>query len=543
MVMGVSTHGALHRVDPGVRVPDPASPLGRSLGRSARGHRCAALLLIFAWLAATAWLRPLALPDEGRYASVAWEMLRSGQWLVPTLNGLPYFHKPPLFYWITAAGLWAGGMNEWSARLAPILGATAAAFSLYLFLLRRAGVGSARASLLVLLTQPIFFVGAQFANLDMLVAGCITGTTLAAADASMSLLAGRPYRQALAIAYIGAALGVLAKGLIGAALPALVLLAWLTAMGQWRLLARLVWLPGLALFLTLAAPWFVAMQLRYPSFLDYFFLVQQFERYTQGGFNNVQPFWFFPAVLAVMALPWTPWLLRAGSARYLRGASQSPVSLLMWCWLAVIVLFFSLPRSKLVGYALPALAPLAFLVVDAATGLRSGSRRGRRMWAGTAVAALLVCLAVVAGIDVAARESRRGLGQALGALRHPGEPVIFLREYFHDIPFYARLRQPVLVVDDWTPAHATAADNWRKELWDASGFGPNHTLIGEGELLQVLCASPASWVLVSTATAGQYAFLAAAQPVASTPSTRLYRIAQQRASGPATTDCDRPDPA
>ncbi len=55
------------------------------------------------------WLRPLALPDEGRYVGVAWEMVRSGHWLVPTLDGLPYFHKPPLFYWITATSLsWFG---------------------------------------------------------------------------------------------------------------------------------------------------------------------------------------------------------------------------------------------------------------------------------------------------------------------------------------------------------------------------------------------------------------------------------------------------
>jgi 4-amino-4-deoxy-L-arabinose transferase-like glycosyltransferase len=60
------------------------------------------LLAAFSWLACTAWLRPLALPDEGRYVGVAWEMVRSGDWITPTLNGLPYFHKPPLFYWLTA---------------------------------------------------------------------------------------------------------------------------------------------------------------------------------------------------------------------------------------------------------------------------------------------------------------------------------------------------------------------------------------------------------------------------------------------------------
>ncbi len=86
-------------------------------------------LLFLAWLLATIWIRPLALPDEGRYAGVAWEMVRSGQWLTPTLDGLPYFHKPPLFYWLTAISIEVFGPTEWSVRLASILGAVVAAVS------------------------------------------------------------------------------------------------------------------------------------------------------------------------------------------------------------------------------------------------------------------------------------------------------------------------------------------------------------------------------------------------------------------------------
>jgi 4-amino-4-deoxy-L-arabinose transferase-like glycosyltransferase len=519
-------------------IASPAPPAGMRRHDSAqRGHLWAALVLIVVWLGATAWVRPFWLPDEGRYVGVAWEMLRSGEWLTPTLNGLPYFHKPPLFYWITAAGLWAGGLGEWPARLAPIAGGTAAAFSLYLFARRWCGAGTARASLLAILTQPLFFVGAQFANLDMLVAGCISLTTLAAADAALSILGGLPHRRALAIAYAGAAFGVLAKGLIGIALPGLAILVWLAAMGQLRVLAKLLWLPGLGLFLAIAAPWFVAMQLRFPSFLDYFFVVQQFNRYTQAGFNSPQPFWFFPVVLAVLALPWSPWLLHGFSGRSLRGATRSPVRLLMWCWLVVVVVFFSLPRSKLIGYILPALAPLAFLIVDTSAGLRSVSPRARRIWAGTAVAAVVACLAVVAGLNAGSRNSKRGIGQTLAALRQAGEPVIFLHEYFFDIPFYARLREPALVVDDWTSTHATAADNWRKELWDASRFGPTHTLIGEQAFRRALCTNSASWVVTSDRIAARYPLLAHARPVASAGSARLLRITQQQARQDAAMEC------
>ena len=91
---------------------------------------------IFAWLALTAWWRPLMSPDEERYAGVAWEMLHSGDWLVPRLDGLPFFHKPPLFYWITAAAMKLLGVGEWPARLPSLLGGTLAASALLLYLRR-----------------------------------------------------------------------------------------------------------------------------------------------------------------------------------------------------------------------------------------------------------------------------------------------------------------------------------------------------------------------------------------------------------------------
>ena len=70
------------------------------------------------WLGLTQGMRPLSVPDEGRYVGVAWEMLRSRIWSTPTLDGLPYFHKPPLFYWITALSMKLLGVNLWAARVA-----------------------------------------------------------------------------------------------------------------------------------------------------------------------------------------------------------------------------------------------------------------------------------------------------------------------------------------------------------------------------------------------------------------------------------------
>jgi len=221
-------------------------------------------LLIFAWLAAAAWLRPLSLPDEGRYVGVALEMLWSGNWLVPTLDTLPYFHKPPLFYWTTAASLATFGIHEWAARVPSLLAATGCALGVFYFLRRWADDAQAGIALLALATTPLFYGGAQFANLDMLVTACIAGTILCAAHAVLAADDGSPQRAALAAAYVFAALGVLSKGLIGVVIPAIVIGAWLGITARPRMMLRLVWLPGFVLFGLIAAPWFLLMEMRYP---------------------------------------------------------------------------------------------------------------------------------------------------------------------------------------------------------------------------------------------------------------------------------------
>ena len=168
--------------------PVAGDAVTRQLASRDLATNAAIVLAVFGWLAATAGIRPLALPDEGRYVGVALEMLWTGDWLVPTLDTLPYFHKPPLFYWLTGASLAVFGINDWAARLPSLLAATGTAFALYVFVGRWAGHVQARHTLVVLATTPFFFGGAQFANLDMLVAACIACTILCAADA---VLAGK----------------------------------------------------------------------------------------------------------------------------------------------------------------------------------------------------------------------------------------------------------------------------------------------------------------------------------------------------------------
>jgi 4-amino-4-deoxy-L-arabinose transferase-like glycosyltransferase len=490
-------------------------------------------LLSMVWLAATAWIRPLMLPDEGRYVGVAWEMLRSGDWLTPTLNGLPYFHKPPLFYWITAGSLSLFGLNEWAARAAPLLGAGLGALAPYFFVRRWADERSARLALIALLVQPLFYIGGQFANLDMLVAGCITATIVLLAHAALSIERGLPYRHALVGAYIFAAAGVLAKGLIGAVIPALVIGAWLVTLRRWQGLRALIWAPGVAIFVAIVGPWFVAMQQRFADFLDYFFVVQQFKRFAAGGFNNVQPFWFYPAVLLLFSLPWLPWLARIVRRGYLTHRdgdgldARGPIRWLMLLWTGVVVVFFSLPQSKLLGYVLPAVPPLAVLMADALTGLGATSRRAVRLWWTSAAVSAVVSVGAVAALVIDPLHSSRDLGRALAAQRSQSDAVFMLGNYYFDVPFYARLRDVITVVEAWDSPDVPLRDNWRKELADASAFAPARSaarLVTPVMLPAALCLASVDWVIGPSTAVNQYPVLALARVVFRQRDTTLWRL-------------------
>ena len=490
-----------------------------------------------AWLAFAIGLHPLTLPEEGRYVGVAWEMLRSGDWIVPTQDGLPFFHKPPLFYWLTALSMQVFGANEAAARLAPLLGAGVAALGFHAVTRRRAGAPVADATVLVLATMPFFFAAAQFANLDMLVAAFIALAIVFAADAALDPRHGRPDRKAIVLAWACAALGVLAKGLIGLVLPGLVIVLWLVVTGQPRAILRLVSPPGIAAFLAIAAPWFVAVQQRYPGFARYFFIYQHFERFTASGFNNAQPWWFFLVAVPLLALPWSLWLARARwRARSADdGTCRRAWRLLMWTWLLVVVAFFSLPESKPVGYAMPALFPLAFLVAEPALAAWQGGRRGlRRLVVTSLVVAVSICLGAVAWMATRYHRDNTALARTLLGLRAPGDPVVFVDEYFFDIPLHARLAAPVPVIADWSDPMIAARDNWRRELAEAAPFAPARgaaVLVDAARGYAQRCGKAPLWVVVKQKDEARVATQPESTRVLASNGAVLWRLAPQPCAG------------
>lgn len=418
--------------------------------------------LFAAWLLATPWLRPLLLPDEGRYSEVAREVA-AGDWLTPTLAGLPFFHKPPLAYWINGLAMQVFGVGHFAVRMAPTVGAFAMGASLWFALRRWHGVRTAGIGLALLASSPFFFAGAQYANHDMLVAGMLAMATFAFARALDA--GGAPHPRWLLVGWIGCALGVMSKGLIGVVLPAITIGPWLLAQGRWRDLLRLLHPLPLALFALIVLPWHAWMEHRYPGFFDYYVVGQHFRRYATTGFNNPQPGYFYLVVLPLLLLPWSGWLvplLRRSRARDWWAARGSPTALLAW-WAVVVVAFFSLPTSKLIGYILPAVAPLAALLAPVLA-------RRERVWP-IALPSALACLVLIGYVAWKSPHSARDVAATLIAQRQAGDVVVLVDDPFNDLRFDARL-DDALVASHWDDPEIPRHDNWRKELHDGVRFAP-----------------------------------------------------------------------
>jgi 4-amino-4-deoxy-L-arabinose transferase-like glycosyltransferase len=333
----------------------------------------AGLVLLLLVLAA---LRPLSVPDEGRYGEIGRWMLQSGDWLTPRLNGIPFFHKPPYLYWLEAATLAVLGAQVWAVRLVPALHAALMLLALYLAARGAFTEAIARRAAVMLGTSLSFLIGGQYVNHDMLVAAWIGVAIWCFASA---FLAGdKPHAGLARLGFAACGFGMLSKGLIGIALPGLVLLIWLLWTRQIRKVLFLPWLSGLLLFAAIAVPWFVLAHQQFPALLGYMFGYQQFGRYTGTVFNNARPWWFYVACLVPLLFPWVFFAAYQGLRQVLdRPAPRlSAWHSLCWVWLFAIIGFFSIPNSKLIGYALPVMPPLALLAaLHSGRGAGAGRQR------------------------------------------------------------------------------------------------------------------------------------------------------------------------
>ena len=432
------------------------------------------LLVLAAW-------RPLAVPDEGRYADIARWMLVSGDWLTARLDGIPFFHKPPLLYWLEALSFQLWGVNAWAARWVVAVHACLMLALMHVCVRHISGPATAQRASWMLGSSLAFLIGGQYVNHDMMVATwmgvaiwCFARAFLFYPDDHERTHAG--WARA---GFVACALGVLSKGLIGLLLPGLVLVLWIALTQQWRKILRLPWVSGVLLFLLLALPWFVMAERQHPGMLDYMFGKHQFGRFQATTFNNARPVWFYLLAIVVLFFPWV-FFTFADAWQRLRQASRMALPertpharwvALCWIWVIAILVFFSIPHSKLIGYALPVMPPLAVL---AAWGWQSfwQHRRGAHI-AFAVLVGLALSLAVLAN-GLAARytqkQSSADVAQVLACAWQEGDVVAVVGDYPYDLPFHAQLTQPMEVIQDWDKERQLAIDNWRRELFEGAAF-------------------------------------------------------------------------
>ena len=394
-----------------------------------------ALVLLAAMAAWFAGLehRGLFIPDEGRYAEIPREMLASGDWITPRLDGLKYLEKPPLQYWLTGLSFRLLGEDEWTARLpSALLGFLALLLVAYTGA-RLWGARSGALAAVLLGTSWAYYLGGQYLTLDMALTAFLTCALCAFLLAQAESEAKRR-NVWMAVAWAAAALAVLSKGLIGVVLPAGALLAYGAFTRETGVLRRLNPVAGIVLLVSIAVPWFIAVQQRNPEFFDFFFVHEHFRRFAEAGHQRPGAWWYYVPILLLGLMPWTPAFLRE-AMNWLRrprrlAAGFSPEAFCA-AWIGVILVFFSASQSKLPAYILPAFPAIALALASRLRFEAAGSLQWSAWGTLLAGAALTVVVALLpqsstfAALGDEAAAQTGWLFAAAGALAAAGAAAVW----------------------------------------------------------------------------------------------------------------------
>jgi 4-amino-4-deoxy-L-arabinose transferase-like glycosyltransferase len=318
--------------------------------------------------------------DEPRYAQVAREMLVRHDWITPTLGGKPWLEKPVLYYWQAVIAYRLFGVSDWAARLPSAVDATMMVCAVYMFL-RRFRPGFHLDGALITASSAGVIGFARAASTDMPLAAMFT----------MAMLAWYAWYEShnrgyLAFSYLFLGFGALAKGPVAVLLAVLIVALFATLNQEFRLLRQTLWVPGIAVFLAVVLPWYVAVQFKNPEFSRVFIVEHNFARFGTNLYRHAQPFWYYVPVVLLALLPWTAFVVVSLSQsvgdwwRNQRNVkSGDSFSFFLLIWLMVPAVFFSLSQSKLPGYILPAV-PAGSLLVAEYIRTHNATEKSPRLW-------------------------------------------------------------------------------------------------------------------------------------------------------------------
>ncbi len=295
--------------------------------------------------------------------------------ITPILYGHPWLEKPALYYWRTMSFYKEFGHADWVARLPSATGAYALVFLIFLHMRRFRPGGHLDAALITAASVAIIAF-ARGASTDMQLA----------APFCMGMLGWYAWYETgkkfwLFDLYFFGGLATLAKGPVAILLSLSIIVLFVGLRREWQVLRRMIWLPGIALFLAISLPWFIAVQLRNPTFYKFFLFEQNLQRFASDRYQHHQNPFFYVIVLLLALMPWTvlalralwdsveiawaEWRVRHRPARYLghtRAGDAFPEFLVLWAFFPIV--FFSFSGSKLPGYILPAIPPITILTGD-----------------------------------------------------------------------------------------------------------------------------------------------------------------------------------
>ena len=335
--------------------------------------------------------------DEPRYAQIAHEMLvrfdsahslkeRLSACVTPYLFGLPWLEKPALYYWRAMFLFQDFGVHDWSARLPSTTFAFIMIGLIYLHMRRFRPGGHLDAALITVACAGIIGFS-RGASTDMQMA----------APLSIGLLGWYAWYETgskfwLYDIYFFTGLATLAKGPVAPFLAGIIIAAFAVLRREWVIIRRTIWWPGIVLYFAMVLPWFMAVQHQNPTFFREFFLEHNLERFATDRYQHQQPIWYYLVVVILAIMPWTviairalvdgiqtsaaEWRLRhsrSGTPNVSRPGDAFPEFLVLWAVIPVV--FFSFSKSKLPGYILPSIPPLAILTGDYLYRRRGGLSR------------------------------------------------------------------------------------------------------------------------------------------------------------------------
>jgi len=361
-------------------------------------------------------LYPLMDTTEARYAEMARIMYETGNWITPMFDyNIPFWGKPPLFTWLSAAGFNLFGVNEFAVRVPHLLVGLLVVLLTWIVAPKsgRDNTEQAWLTVAILVTTTAFIVisGAVMTDTALTLGITLSMVGFWLSWSKQSCFWGYMF-------FVGLSIGMLAKGPLALVLIGISLTIWLLAEKRWQRIARcLPWKGGIALFLLLSLPWYLLAEWKSPGFLNYFIVGEHIKRFIVSGWQGdlygtahkelrgtIWLYW------ALASLPWTPVLIYQ-VMRFFKAGEEGMVSNdgyfgFLWCWMLSPLILFTFSGNILSSYVMPGLPALALLIA----GYQGKLKLPEKIYKlGLMTPALLILATILLRYDVIPKKSEKGL--------------------------------------------------------------------------------------------------------------------------------------